>query len=312
MVKKVERTRNSGTWTESRYWQQVRSSLRRGFRYWKPIQEAKLAARREYSGDNRRRRWEYKCNCCGQYFPDKEVQVDHVFAVGSLRSAEDLVGFLERLTAEEGYQVLCKECHKNVKTKEDMKKIKKEHSARKLYPREESSWRNMKSRCNNPNATGYKHYGGKGIKVCSRWDDDFYSFLKDMGPRPIGKSIDRIDVNKDYTPENCKWADATEQARNTSSNNFIEYDGEILCLQEWSERLGIKSNTILTRIRRGWSIEEAFEVRMRGKKEYSGSLTQDQIKDMVKSIDSGMSQSEWGRQNGIDSSQVCRLYHRFK
>jgi hypothetical protein len=75
----------------------------------------------------------------------------------------------------------------------------------------------MKKRCNNPNATGYHRYGGRGIKVCARWSD-FGNFLADMGVRPAGMSLDRIDPDGDYEPGNCRWATAKEQRANQSKS----------------------------------------------------------------------------------------------
>ena len=118
---KVKRTRNAGTMTESMYWSKVRSELRRAFRYWKPMQKAKEEARRKNQSENKRLKYEYQCNHCDSWYPDKDIEIDHIVPVGSLRCADDLVGFLERLTVEDGFQVLCKECHQ-IKTNKERRK----------------------------------------------------------------------------------------------------------------------------------------------------------------------------------------------
>lgn len=120
MPKKTPKTRNAGTMTESAYWSKVRSELRRAFRYWKPMVAVKQQAKRKYEGPNKRQKFEYQCNHCKQWYPDKEVQIDHIIPVGSLKCSEDLAGFLERLTPEEpeAFQVLCSECHR-IKTNEE-------------------------------------------------------------------------------------------------------------------------------------------------------------------------------------------------
>ena len=115
---KVKRTRNGGTWTESRYWSAVRSTLRRGFKYWKPAVDAKIAARRKYEGENKRQKWEYQCAQCKDWFMEKEIQIDHINPVGTLRSEKDLIQFLRNLTPENGFQVLCKKHHKEKTLKE--------------------------------------------------------------------------------------------------------------------------------------------------------------------------------------------------
>jgi 5-methylcytosine-specific restriction endonuclease McrA len=119
IVSKVQKTRGAGTLTEAQYWGKIRSGLRRAFRFWPPITNAKNEARRPVKNKGRQK-WEYQCNHCKQWFKGDEVEVDHIVPCGSLKSAEDLVPFLERLTTEDGFQVLCKPCHK-VKTEEEKK-----------------------------------------------------------------------------------------------------------------------------------------------------------------------------------------------
>jgi len=114
----VVKVRNNKTLTESGYWGLVRSTLRRGFRFWKPMMIVKQENRRKYVGLNKRQKWEYQCNVCKGWFKDKEIQVDHIIPVGSLKCSEDLARFLERLTPEQGFQVLCKEDHKKKTLKE--------------------------------------------------------------------------------------------------------------------------------------------------------------------------------------------------
>ena len=120
-----------------------------------------------------------------------------------------------------------------------------------------STWRAMKSRCENPSVNGYKNYGGRGINVCDEWND-FECFLSDMGEPPTaGHSIDRVDNNKSYSKENCKWASRTEQANNKRNNRRITAFGETKNLNQWAESSGIKRETIARRINKGWSEERA-------------------------------------------------------
>lgn len=120
------KTRNAGTMTDSAFFSFIRSALRQKSRWWKPITQCKLNSRRAYKGANKRQKFEYQCNNCKGWFPDKEVAVDHIIPAGALNSSNDLPGFVERLFVEiEGLQVLCSSCH-DIKTQKERneKKIK--------------------------------------------------------------------------------------------------------------------------------------------------------------------------------------------
>jgi hypothetical protein len=120
-----------------------------------------------------------------------------------------------------------------------------------------SSWVNMNARCNNPNVPEYQHYGARGIRVCDRWKS-FVAFREDMGERPPGMSIDRNDVNGHYEPGNCKWSTRREQSRNTTRTRLITLNGVTKPLCDMAEEYGMNHRTIRTRLRRGWTPEEAF------------------------------------------------------
>lgn len=117
----------------------------------------------------------------------------------------------------------------------------------------------MKTRCYNQKDPGYKDWGGRGIKVCPEWLNDFTVFLKDMGPRPSKQhSIERINNDKGYCKVNCRWATIKEQSRNRRSTNMVSYKGETLCIMDWAKKLDIKYVTLQQRFKSGWSTEKAF------------------------------------------------------
>ncbi len=118
-------------------------------------------------------------------------------------------------------------------------------------------WLNLRQRCSNPNNSEYHNYGGRGIKVCERWDS-FDNFLKDMGFRPTkNHSINRSNNNGDYEPDNCFWSTKKEQDSNKRNNNYIEYNGRKLTVTQWAEILTIKPVTLFSRLK-SMSIEKAF------------------------------------------------------
>ena len=122
-------------------------------------------------------------------------------------------------------------------------------------------WKGMKSRCYNEGHTSYKYYGGKGIKVCEQWEHDFMAFRTwslNNGYKE-GLSIDRIDSNKDYGPDNCRWVTPLVQCNNTSRNHIITYHGESKTMAEWADEVGINYSTLRSRINiRKWPIEKAL------------------------------------------------------
>ena len=124
MGKKVIKTRNAGTMSESAFWGFIRSALRQKSRWWKPITQCKQNAKRPYKGVNKRQKFEYQCNKCKKWFPDKQINIDHILPAGELNKADDLPGFVERLFVEEsGLQCLCQNCH-NEKTKQEKEQLK--------------------------------------------------------------------------------------------------------------------------------------------------------------------------------------------
>lgn len=119
-------------------------------------------------------------------------------------------------------------------------------------------WRHMRERCENENCKDYKDYGDRGITVCERWMD-FKNFIEDMGERPTSKhSIDRIDTDGNYFPENCKWATNPEQQNNKRNNRRLAFNGKSQNAKQWSVELSIPYQTILWRLKNGRSIEQAL------------------------------------------------------
>lgn len=112
------------------------------------------------------------------------------------------------------------------------------------------TWVSLNQRCRNPNAMHYDRYGGRGITVCQAWVDSFEVFYKDVGEPPTPKhTLDRIDNNKGYEPNNVRWATRKEQSNNISSNTWVEYDGKCMTWAQWAEYLGIGYNCLMTRVR---------------------------------------------------------------
>ena len=120
-------------------------------------------------------------------------------------------------------------------------------------------WRGMKSRCQNPNYPCYSDYGGRGITVCDEWQqfEPFYKWAMANGYRDE-LSIDRIDVEGNYEPSNCRWVNAKTQANNKRNNHFVVFEGRKITLTQWAEETEIPKDTLRYRLRLGWSVEKAL------------------------------------------------------
>lgn len=119
-------------------------------------------------------------------------------------------------------------------------------------------WLLMVRRCHNQKCKSYPGYGGRGIYVCDRWKNNFECFASDMGPRPEGLSLDRIDNDGPYAPENCRWATRSQQQNNKTNTKRYTYGGLTMTLPEWERHLGFPAPTMRSRVRgEGWSIERA-------------------------------------------------------
>jgi hypothetical protein len=121
-----------------------------------------------------------------------------------------------------------------------------------------ATWEAIKSRCHTPSHSSFAEYGGRGIAVCERWRESFESFLADMGTRPPGLTIDRIDGARGYEPGNCRWASYAEQNRNLRTNRILRHDGREMCLADWALETGLTATCISSRLRRRWPIAEAL------------------------------------------------------
>lgn len=144
------------------------------------------------------------------------------------------------------------------KSESSSKRFKK-HGGRnsKLY----RIWSNMKDRCNNPDCKVYSDYGGRGIKVCKEWIDDFSAFQKWALANGYkeGLTIDRKDNDKGYSPDNCRWTDRKIQGNNKRNCRYITYKGQRKTVAEWSEITGIPHETLLYRLNHGWETERILK-----------------------------------------------------
>ena len=153
-----------------------------------------------------------------------------------------------------GFTGLCRQCIDHARS-----------SVNKVFgTRLHSVWAGMKTRCLNPAASNYSYYGGRGITVCERWLK-YANFHNDMSPHPgEGWSLERIDNDGPYSPENCRWATRDEQNYNTRQNHWIEFAGKKQTITQWAKEIGLDNQTLHSRIYRlGWSLDRALTKKAR-------------------------------------------------
>lgn len=167
------------------------------------------------------------------------------------------------------------------------------HAVNDVETPEFKAWSALRQRCTNPNASGFEHYGGRGIRVSPDWDT-FSAFLADMGERPSSEhSIERLDVNGDYGPNNCIWADRKTQARNQRNNRLLTHNGQTLPAVAWSERTGLPQNTIYKRLAAGWDEQRALTTPRRAPRNPTGKRKARGEQSLIK-----QSKNAWGHRNG--------------
>jgi hypothetical protein len=140
-----------------------------------------------------------------------------------------------------------------------MNRNKDKYTASGASTPEYNTWKNIKARCHNPKNKYYKWYGARDIFVCDEWKNDFGVFLSNMGRRPAPEySIDRIDNNKGYSPDNCRWATRRQQSRNRSSSKVLEFSYMHKNQVDWASEFGLHKETLASRLKAGWSINDAL------------------------------------------------------
>jgi hypothetical protein len=142
------------------------------------------------------------------------------------------------------------------RTKKPKKRSRKRSTPR-TRPRIWDIWRQMIARCYLPSHAPYRHYGGRGIRVCVRWHT-YENFVQDMGHRPPGRMLDRINNDGNYEPGNCRWATPSESSQNRRTARYLQFRGELRSLTQWSRHLNLNVSSIRKRLELGWSVEQAL------------------------------------------------------
>jgi len=162
------------------------------------------------------------------------------------------------------------------------------------------TWQGMKQRCLNTKHAQFKNYGARGIKICERWLNSFDNFYADMGPRPTGLTIERIDNNGNYEPGNCKWADRREQRLNQRTCHYLEKDGLRMTVRDWAKHLDLHESVLHYRLRIGLPTEKVLMPKRETQKTWSSRPTALQLREVF----------DYDPETGIitrKNSDLCRL-----
>ena len=160
------------------------------------------------------------------------------------------------------------------------------------------AWQAILHRCLNPLSQAFHNYGGRGITVCKEWMA-FENFLLDVGPRPSqGYSIERINNNKGYYPDNVKWIPSRDQGKNRRTSKWITFNGKTQIMEDWEREMGFKRHIILERLERGWSVNKAITTPVRSSHK---SVT---FNGQTKTL------SEWSKEVNIKNAEIWRRLNR--
>lgn len=192
-----------------------------------------VAVERDYSVESRKAHWICECDC-GNKKTVRGDSLGKVNSCGCLKEEQDKAN----LTANHTHKM----------------------SGSKLY----QAWTGMKQRCYNPNNQKYKNYGERGIRVCAEWKEDSNTFIEWALNNGFSENLtlDRIDVNGDYEPNNCRWITNQEQCENRTTNVLVSYNGDTITLKRYAQLTGKNYGTMVSRYQRGWSIEEVMNGRV--------------------------------------------------
>jgi hypothetical protein len=196
--------------------------------------------------------------------------------------------------------------------------LKHGHNRRGKRSKEYTAWIHMKQRCLNPNHKRFSDYGGRGINVCERWVDSFDNFLSDMGYAPSKKhTLERLENDKGYEPNNCAWVTNAEQQHNTRQNVILEFNGKKMTMMEWARETGIDFRTIHSRLKAGWATEKILTTKTKSSHTCTSSNSID-LKDVSSFEQYLIYRYQWNGCGWVDKKETSsivftteQLYNRY-